>query len=85
VECYIGQVIEPTFGDKLTRVNNFFIVILKNKIIRLFIISTSVVGAKRAGFSLFNVIFVLKAKKGDNSTTNRVLNIHGFHVITLNQ
>jgi hypothetical protein len=24
VECYIGQVIEPTFGDKLTRVNYFF-------------------------------------------------------------
>jgi len=76
VECYIGQVIEPTFGDKLTRVNYFLIVIFKNKIIRLFIISTSVVRAKRAGVSLFNVIFVLKEKRGDNSTTSGVLKIY---------
>jgi len=57
VECYIGQVIEPTFWDKLTVYCN-----IKKKLIRLFIISTSVVKAKRAGVSLFNVIFVLKEK-----------------------
>ena len=57
VECYIGQVIEPTFWDKLTVYCN-----IKKKLIRLFIISTSVVRAKRAGVSLFNVIFVLKEK-----------------------
>jgi len=34
----------------------------QKKLIRLFIISTSVVRAKRAGVSLFNVIFVLKEK-----------------------
>ena len=53
MECYIGQVVERTFGDKLS------IVILK-KI--LFINSLSVVWAKRFGVSLFNVIFVLKEK-----------------------
>jgi hypothetical protein len=40
--------------------NYFCIVIFKIKLIRLFIISTSVVRAKRAGVSLFNLIFVLK-------------------------
>ena len=53
MEFYIGQVVERTFGDKLS------IVILK-KI--LFINSLSVVWAKRFGVSLFNVIFVLKEK-----------------------
>ena len=39
-----------------------FVVILKKIIIRLFIISTSLVRAKRAGVSLFNAIFVLKER-----------------------
>ena len=42
--------------------------------------------------SICDVIFVLKEKKGDNSTTTRVLKtidrvliIHGFYVFTLNK
>ena len=50
--------------------------------IRLFTISTYVVRAKRAGVSLFNVIFVLK-EKGEITL---LLTVYWkFHVITLNQ
>jgi hypothetical protein len=62
VESYIGQDIEPTFGDKLTWVNKFFSVIFKKKLILLFIILTSGFRAKRTSVSLFNIIFVLKEK-----------------------
>ena len=46
------------------------------QLIRLFIMSMSVVRVKRAGVSLFNLAFVLKEKRGDNSTTNSVLKIY---------
>ena len=85
VECYIGQVVERTFGDKLTLVNCN----IQKNIVYKFIVCC-------LGETLWRLVvqcyLCFERKRGDNSTTNRVLkstdrvlNIQGFHVFILNQ
>ena len=81
------KLLNQHLGTKL----HWSIVIFK-QIQTLLIISSSVVWAKLFGVSLFNIIFVLKEKGGITllltvyeKYTDRVLNIHGFHMFILKQ
>jgi hypothetical protein len=60
MECYIGQVIEPTFGDKLTQ---------------LFVYCNILQGEMRRRLVVQRHL-CFETEMGDNSTTNRVLEIY---------
>jgi len=66
MECYIGQVIEPTFGGKLTLVNCN----IQKKILTI-----NIWEKQTSRHLVVKRHLCLERKRGDNYSTNRVLKI----------